>query len=339
MNKSISIYKYHPINNHLYDLILNHEIWFSNPNSFNDPYDCNIHIKPLKSKEELYRALKKINKGKEIDKDTVNKIENADESKLNTFYDTLQNSSFFINRVLGISCFSYNFDNTLMWSHYTNNHKGVCLRFEPKYDKEFFRLSLDVQYTKKYPIIDLVKDNPIVVLSKLSRYKHINWKYEDEIRIGSFDGSGIKKFKPNFLREIILGCCCSQKDIDSIIKLVIKTGQFHISFSKMEMTQGSFQLKKIEIEKPNIESKSREIDKETSDFVLNEMKVLKNDTLNEVNKRLDTEFQGRYLELIEDVFNVLIRLNKKEQKEFLSHFPKNKEILDNLLSHHNRLHK
>ncbi len=39
-----SIFKYHRINKFLYDLLINNEIWFSNPFSFNDPFDCNLTI-------------------------------------------------------------------------------------------------------------------------------------------------------------------------------------------------------------------------------------------------------------------------------------------------------
>ncbi len=31
---------------------------------------------------------------------------------------------------IGVICFSSNYDNILMWSHYANNHKGICIEFD-----------------------------------------------------------------------------------------------------------------------------------------------------------------------------------------------------------------
>src|SRR5476649_2612680 len=42
--KSIDIlYKYAAINQYLFSALINNELWFSDPDSFNDPYDCNIN--------------------------------------------------------------------------------------------------------------------------------------------------------------------------------------------------------------------------------------------------------------------------------------------------------
>ena len=56
---------------------------------------------------------------------------------------------------IGICCFSFNPKSILMWSHYTNNHKGVCLKFDYKQDIEGFRVSSPVEYVEEYPKIKM----------------------------------------------------------------------------------------------------------------------------------------------------------------------------------------
>lgn len=49
-----------------------------------------------------------------------------------------------------ISCFSKRYDSILMWSHYGDKHKGICVEFD-RPDKDF----LDVKYSKKRCKFDL----------------------------------------------------------------------------------------------------------------------------------------------------------------------------------------
>ena len=49
-----------------------------------------------------------------------------------------------------ISCFSKRYDSILMWSHYGDKHKGICIEFD-RPDKDF----IDVKYSKKRCKFDL----------------------------------------------------------------------------------------------------------------------------------------------------------------------------------------
>ena len=92
-----------------------------------------------------------------------------------------------------VSCFSANFDNTLMWSHYSDNHKGICVEFEfdslsELFVENFEKMSIDkVSYSTelpKYYTGDEISKNVEEVFEKQSIYtKSIDWAYENEIRI------------------------------------------------------------------------------------------------------------------------------------------------------------
>jgi hypothetical protein len=45
-----------------------------------------------------------------------------------------------------------------MWSHYAENHKGICLEF--RCDNAVISSALQVEYRDAYPLIDLADNNP-----------------------------------------------------------------------------------------------------------------------------------------------------------------------------------
>ena len=95
-----------------------------------------------------------------------------------------------------IGCFSKRWNSILMWSHYADCHKGVCIEFERP--KEGF---LDVEYSKRRKSFDLeyairtilghelakqeIDSHDLKIVNKLlAPYfnKYIDWQYEDEVR-------------------------------------------------------------------------------------------------------------------------------------------------------------
>jgi hypothetical protein len=85
---------------------------------------------------------------------------------------------------VGIICFSKNWKNPLLWSHYADRHKGVALEFQIKDD-----IALPVKYRKNRFLINLkeIAYNKRKVTKAeteglwLTKYKP--WVYEKEIRI------------------------------------------------------------------------------------------------------------------------------------------------------------
>jgi hypothetical protein len=114
-----------------------------------------------------------------------------------------------------ILCFSRNWDNLLLWSHYGDSHKGICLGFDipdgepgPNYDT-------DVLYQPSLLQIRGAEDLPDVA-DRLSRTKHESWSYEQEVRMFANlddppDSEGLSwmEFGPSLmLKEVIIGAQC-----------------------------------------------------------------------------------------------------------------------------------
>jgi len=151
----------------------------------------------------------------------------------------------------GIISFSRGWQNPLMWAHYGDKHKGVCLGFdidashikEVTYFPEIMPAEIDME--KKYGGLT------VDVIENLMCTKYIDWKYEDEVRViiplETKDQSGFyfTSFKGNMeLKEVILGPRCNLT-IDSVVKHLctyktkVSVVQSRIAFTKYEVVRNN----------------------------------------------------------------------------------------------------
>jgi hypothetical protein len=88
----------------------------------------------------------------------------------------------------GLLCFSKIWTNPVMWGHYADRHKGLCLGFEiPEMTTESENLIEKVSYTRKRLVANLEKLNTPDSLTiddakKFLYTKYSHWRYEKEIR-------------------------------------------------------------------------------------------------------------------------------------------------------------
>jgi len=127
----------------------------------------------------------------------------------------------------GIFCGSLNPCCPLMWGHYANNHKGICIKYEFEnlsFDNSFFPEILNVEYSDKpIEIFNYSHLELDALRFKILSNKYSKWKYENEIRLIHKD-QGLVKIKRKSLKEIIFGCKSSPKDRYTILKLFASLG-------------------------------------------------------------------------------------------------------------------
>lgn len=148
-------------------------------------------------------------------------------------------------------CFSKNMDNILMWSHYADGHKGVCLEWEIDWDKLNNQL-MPINY-----------DNTITTLNKVERLntghlslnsntnakfltqKFKNWEYEEEIRTYFICEDLHKKGELNpflgRLTSIYFGINANPEDIELVKHIVHYTSEIeykrvHLDTNTMKMS-------------------------------------------------------------------------------------------------------
>jgi len=130
-----------------------------------------------------------------------------------------------INETHGILCFSKSWENPMLWSHYSDKHKGICLGFDINDSKV-----VPVGYIshRLQPEGNIIGDKVTrKFFDKLMSTKFAHWSYEEEVRLFikldkiSFE-SGMYFYDYDsdiMLFEVILGPNC-RYPIGKIRKLV-----------------------------------------------------------------------------------------------------------------------
>lgn len=125
-------------------------------------------------------------------------------------------------KTLRVLCLSRRHDATLMWSHYSDQHRGVVLGFDSTILNKSLRVACgDVKYYSNFPevfdgkevIESMILDNPLSPKRRLDwlLVKHDDWSYEKEVRYVRFDlplspdGSTSVEFPSEALKEIYYG--------------------------------------------------------------------------------------------------------------------------------------
>lgn len=125
------------------------------------------------------------------------------------FREALQQTKRTLSSYTGVICFSHGWSNPLLWSHYADKHKGLCLGFDIHKSK-----LMEVNYVDErlpYKIPETKQD-----MMELLTTKFRHWEYEKEYRAFiSLDvdigGHHYIDFSANFkLRQIIVGASSTQ---------------------------------------------------------------------------------------------------------------------------------
>jgi ribosomal protein S18 len=178
---------------------------FTQPSDLNDPFEClpNIDLDPKlflkgvlertkpaleqkvtgKKKWEQREQKKAIKKArKQLERDYT-----KDQDHLPKRY--LARYLKHANARIGIFSLTNKWNNSLMWSHYTNSHMGFCVGFnrshsffqQQKTDRNDIGKLVDISYSKER--IKLNVNDGLEIIPELFEHKSIDWAYEEEVRL------------------------------------------------------------------------------------------------------------------------------------------------------------
>jgi len=102
----------------------------------------------------------------------------------------------------GICCFSKNYNEILMWSHYADNHSGICIEIEVD-EVLCEENNIDIIYIKYKRNIESIVTTGVNVQELLSK-KLNKWKYEKEVRVFCIGKN--KRNKIGKITKVFLGC-------------------------------------------------------------------------------------------------------------------------------------
>ncbi len=250
----------------------NDYIWFSDFCVVNDPFDGRTDF--IWDKENDDHLL--ISKMKDLLGDDI------DHNKLITEYNNVKYEDII---PFYICCFSTNYKNILMWSHYANGHKGFCLIFNYSLFNNRVYLKIngaDISFVNRknrfvmndnyIPLLKVKysgrKPNPIhssdlgletskdKIIDNLTT-KYNKWSYENEYRAVLFKNSIVGGNKVSYPREtlngIILGCDIAKKLETKLTKIALQKG---FKIYKAIKEYGKYSLKFIRVDKKTAPNKT-----------------------------------------------------------------------------------
>lgn len=215
----VECYAYRSASDYLLDSFKNEKLSMSSPTTFNDPFDCPIlelltmygdDISQLAY--ESYRECLKITcfvKNRKIQPEFneehnpiwVQKHDNDPEEYLNE----------------------------LMWAHYANNHKGVCIKYnfnnditkfadKAKSQIAYFR---DIEYTSD---MDVYRKNGAINLQDAFFAKSKAWEYENELRLLAYAPNGTGNYASidakDSIAAVYFGLKCPKEKQAEIIDIL-----------------------------------------------------------------------------------------------------------------------
>ena len=199
------LYKYTGWNENTKDNLVKGQLWFNTPDNFNDPFDT-----------LAYYSLN--------NNEAINNIRSSMGDKIGGFEDSnilevqrLTEYEEGYHKRYGITCFSCNeVGNILLWSHYADKHKGICLGFEvgdsDEHAWEFMPVLRNESFSSRLLKMKYVsqKQRPMQNDNELLLKKFDIWNYEEEYRV-MIRSENLEyfpapiKYKRDKLKKIILG--------------------------------------------------------------------------------------------------------------------------------------
>lgn len=224
------------------------ELYFPRPSEFNDPFDC-LPITGLDATDseflqyleglfkrrspQMSRAERRT-KAKEI---VADRKRNHRSKELLYF---LEQSVPEATNAVGVLSLAARPDHVLMWTHYADSHRGICLRFKASSTSPFFGKAQRVSYQSERPVLNMIKDDPLTQTNKALLTKADFWSYEQEWRIVNHEqGPGVHRFPTELLDGLIFGIRCEQRLREHIAELA-KARKFPVQLYEANLSGKSF---------------------------------------------------------------------------------------------------
>ena len=220
---SPTCYSFRKCSTYLYQALIKEQINLSSPTTFNDPFDSPIIALLDNTTDEISKLIKtaylscvKIacfvsNVMLPFERNPKNQIGDIVRDKQKRKGDVPE------------------FQNELMWAHYADYHKGICIKYhfhnslskvhsKPNLPVRYFR---DVEYKEDLSILNA---NNSISIRDAFFTKSRAWQYENELRLiqcdlnsnGNYDAIDV----PNSIEAIYFGVRCSQRDIETIMEIM-----------------------------------------------------------------------------------------------------------------------
>jgi len=199
-------------------ILINHKLYLSSGSDFNDPFD----VLPTFITKFNHSKIKKLQtRSADIFKIPQSEIKKFVRHNTSEFLknptagiEKLTNALREITYGTGIYCFTSELSNILMWSHYAENHKGICIEFETCEDLGIATNIHPIKYKSTRPSIDIFDDFSPKSYIDFYMVKSLDWQYEKEYRLTYSEKSHkLVAFSRKFISKVIIGAKASTETV------------------------------------------------------------------------------------------------------------------------------
>ena len=212
--EDIEYYSFRPDNKHTLADLKECKITFSDPQTFNDPVDPLIApwfetrklIESNAQRREIIELEEKALSSIKIRCFICNKIIPKTEDEKKEYKNQPDSEPY---------------KQVLMWSHYTNKHQGICIKYKFPVTYDLYKQWKEpiwlerVEYKNKFYLENLGKAKDLSITDAFFT-KNSVWKYENETRLLFYDNKNKKKhigldIKEDWISDIYFGVNCSSE--------------------------------------------------------------------------------------------------------------------------------
>ena len=267
--KPRKVYKYKAFDVFTLRLLTTREIYYANPTKFNDPLDCRPTISidvDRASIEHLFYAFLPIEEAKAAIGECHYMATQYDD------YVESENGNKYIVRLLaddikrlldkemggkGVLSFGEKWDCPLMWSHYADEHRGICIEFDTTRAIHTKLEAISYRSPRNVKISDIIawksrksSEAERLIYNTYFYAKASQWRYEKEWR-------DIRERSDEFPTEfpvtaIYLGMRCDPAVTTCIVKLL--SGKQSVVIYEVYPQDDSFRLRRRRADRDEIEA-------------------------------------------------------------------------------------
>lgn len=218
-------------------MLINKQLWFADPETFNDPFDCRVDYKTA-----LHKVIQEMQTHQPIDQNLIS--QRLDERI----------------KKARVCCFSKTKKNQLMWAHYAEEHKGFCIGFNIRNllgnGNNLTTGVLPVDYKSLNPYQDIIKNVQMLLdlggkvqstnlleefIKRALATKYTGWKYEKEVRLISTKIE-ILNFRPESINSITFGLKMESHNKQTLKELLSSEEWSHVKWYETNKAQDRYAL-------------------------------------------------------------------------------------------------
>lgn len=203
-------------------IVVDSQIYFSSARSFNDPFDLHptfdltaspdVHRRDCVRLAIEYGNMSEVEAEAEADRIMLTSLSAERIAETEQGIQAVHN---WVMQRIGVLCVSTKSNDILMWPHYADSHKGICLEFDAR--SSFMISAQKVLYSQERDPINPYLNREETMLEKALLTKSQHWAYESEYRLlQTSKGPGLVPFNPEVLTSIIIGVNADSATIDLV---------------------------------------------------------------------------------------------------------------------------